>query len=212
MTVFLIVLRHAVAGLAGGVMNMIRGGLWRDQLPGPGRIYNAVLFGFFCFGLAWLAGVPDAFYRSAASAGLMFVLQLPGYGVYVGTILNGYYMDRGEVVPTPAEEIRWIDAIIWGLHKRPVWYGFAGATLRGGAWGAGLAIPWMDMFMVRPWTPAFDITTYSFWPALGGLSFGLAFWIARQWPNSSVRWKIGEAIFGAFLWSAVSATIISGVQ
>lgn len=190
------------AAALGGVMNMVRGGLWAGWLQGRGRIINVIAYGLFCGALAFYAQADAVHARALVSAALMYALQAPGYGVYTGTILNGFYMKGGVVVSTPKPEIALIDALIGPLAMQPVLYGFTGATLRGALWGAGLALAWVDMGPL-------DLSTYSFWPLAGGASLGAAFWLARFWPNHSTQWKVGEALFGAALWASVAFTVLS---
>ncbi len=190
----------------GAISNGIRGGqLWRwlgfirNHLPAsvqkkhgkrldkfigwvrdytPHDAVNALIFA------ACVYGITHDKVIAAVAFALMWLGASPGWGEYIGAIINRK-KGKAPEVPIIDMAIEPLTGTLWGV---------AGLTLRGLFWGLMLAVPFI-------FNQQF-IAAILF--AVAGSCMGLIYWgvirIAQKFPALGSGWSASEIVFGAVLW------------
>lgn len=166
----------------------IRGGLWKEYIPGN-KIWYAVGFGLY--GYFYFLSIQSALVGFAAC---YTSYQLYGWGLYLGRLLSG-----GELKPNLNQyrECELIDDLLYSAHitfkgktiylwEYPRAFGFCGTTL------TGLIITFL-----------WGLYLQSFLVIFSGLAMGVIYWLGGKFEKILVLgkngWNWGEWLFGAYL-------------
>lgn len=140
---------------------------------------------------------------AAILAGVMSLGRAPGWGVYIGGMINK------EI--TGEKEIEQIDELVLkDKTDKPVLRNAIALSLRGGMWSLSLAAGLLIVKLLAYSAIAFEGILIT---ALAGLLMGPVYWVAIEIAEKVMKkhrnqgWWLGEVLFGGVLWGTVSLAV-----